>query len=60
LIVWRVPCWLLGGHVPLLTQARDDQGALVVPHRLVWRCRRCGKELGQTVLRVETRAPASK
>ena len=56
-LAWRLPCGLLGGHTLLLTQARTADGALEVPHRLVWCCRRCGKDLGETVLRWDPPGP---
>jgi hypothetical protein len=50
-----IRCWLRG-HQPLLVQVRDDSGRPCRPHTLVWICRQCLKDLGDTVL-LEDRFP---
>jgi hypothetical protein len=37
-------------HEPLMSQKRDTDGELAVPHALVWDCLRCGRRLGETTL----------
>jgi len=41
----RWPCWIVG-HTPLLTRRRDTPG----PQALVWVCRHCLKDLGETAI----------
>ncbi len=37
-------------HEPLLTQKRQADGSLVIPHTIEWRCVKCPAVLGVTSL----------
>lgn len=35
---------------PMALQKRDATGQAVKPHTLIWECRRCGHQVGETAL----------
>jgi len=42
---WR--CWL-GDHDPYLTLRRTSGGTIHRPATIIWRCRRCQREVGRS------------
>lgn len=48
---------LLRSHQPMLEQVRDARGRLQRPHTLKWVCRRCRRDLGETVLLLDPPRP---